>query len=85
MVGITFPIGRTLVVTQPRTLRNFVGGEYVDTSTDASSELVNPATGKVVAHAPISSQEDVNAAYASADAAFAEWGETTPGSGRARC
>ncbi|CAM3992289.1 gamma-aminobutyraldehyde dehydrogenase [Janibacter anophelis] len=66
-------------MTQPRTLRNFVGGEYVDASGDASTELVNPATGQVVAHAPVSTQADVDAAYASADRAFAEWGETTPG------
>lgn len=66
-------------MTQPRPLRNFVGGEYVDASGDASTELVNPATGQVVAHAPVSTQADVDAAYASADRAFAEWGETTPG------
>lgn len=66
-------------MTQPRTLRNFVGGEYVDASGDASTELVNPATGQVVAHAPVSTQADVDAAYASAERAFAEWGETTPG------
>lgn len=66
-------------MTQPRTLRNFVGGEYVDASGDASTELVNPSTGQVVAHAPVSTQADVDAAYASADRAFAEWGETTPG------
>jgi betaine-aldehyde dehydrogenase len=66
-------------VTQPRTLRNFVGGAYVDASGDASTELVNPATGQVVAHAPVSTQADVDAAYASAESAFAQWGETTPG------
>lgn len=66
-------------MTQPRTLRNFVGGEYVDASGDASTELVNPATGQVVAHAPVSTQADVDAAYASAESAFAQWGETTPG------
>ena len=66
-------------MTQPRTLRNFVGGAYVDASGDASTELVNPATGQVVAHAPVSTQADVDAAYASAESAFAQWGETTPG------
>ncbi|WP_084349302.1 gamma-aminobutyraldehyde dehydrogenase [Janibacter limosus] len=66
-------------MTQPRKLRNFVGGQYVDASTDASSELVNPATGTVVAHAPVSVQDDIDAAYASAEAGFAEWGEVTPG------
>ena len=58
-------------MTQPRTLRNFIGGEYVDATGDASIDLVNPATGQVVAHAPVSTQADVDAAYASAEAGFA--------------
>ena len=66
-------------MTQPRTLRNFIGGEYVDATGDASIDLVNPATGQVVAHAPVSTQADVDAAYASAEAGFAEWSEATPG------
>ena len=47
-------------MTQPRTLRNFIGGEYVDATGDASIDLVNPATGQVVAHAPVSTQADVD-------------------------
>lgn len=66
-------------MTQPRTLRNFIGGEYVDATGDASIDLVNPATGQVVAHAPVSTQADVDAAYASAEAGFAQWSEATPG------
>ncbi|RWU81903.1 gamma-aminobutyraldehyde dehydrogenase [Janibacter hoylei PVAS-1] len=79
IVWVTFPIGRTPVVTQPRTLRNFIGGEYVDATGDASIDLVNPATGQVVAHAPVSTQADVDAAYASAESGFAKWSEATPG------
>lgn len=64
---------------QPRTLRNFVDGQYVDAAGESTSELINPSTGQVVATAPISSQEDVDAAYASAAKAFqGEWGESTP-------
>jgi betaine-aldehyde dehydrogenase len=65
-------------VTSPRTLRNFVGGAYVDASSGSTSDIVNPATGQVVAHAPISGADDVDAAYEAADKAFAEWGRTTP-------
>lgn len=79
MVRVTSPSEGLFDVTQPRTLRNFIGGQYVAGSSGASTELVNPATGQVVAHAPVSGQEDVDAAYASADTAFGEWGETTPG------
>lgn len=63
----------------PRTLRNFVNGAYVDARTDSTTDVVNPATGSVVATAPVSGAEDVDAAYAAADAAFTgEWGRTTP-------
>jgi betaine-aldehyde dehydrogenase len=62
----------------PRTLRNFVGGEYVDGRTETTKDIVNPATGSVVATAPVSGQADVDAAYVAANAAFAQWGRTTP-------
>ncbi len=62
----------------PRSLRNFIAGEYVDGRTDSTTDIVNPATGSVVATAPVSGQADVDAAYAAADTAFGEWGRTTP-------
>ncbi|HET9022645.1 MAG TPA: gamma-aminobutyraldehyde dehydrogenase [Ornithinibacter sp.] len=62
----------------PRALRNFIAGEYVDGRTESTTDIVNPATGSVVATAPVSGQADVDAAYAAADTAFAEWGHTTP-------
>jgi betaine-aldehyde dehydrogenase len=65
-------------VTTPRTLRNFIGGTYVDAEAGATSDVMNPATGQVVAHAPVSGAEEVDAAYAAADRAFGEWGRTTP-------
>ena len=62
----------------PRVLRNHIGGQFVDATTDARSDVVNPATGKVVASAAVSGQEDVDRAYAAASSAFGEWGRTTP-------
>ena len=61
-----------------RTLRNFIGGEYVDARTDATAEIIDPSTAEVVAHAPVSTAADVDAAYSSAAHAFTEWGRTTP-------
>jgi len=55
-----------------------VGGEYVDPQTDATLDIVNPATAQVVAQAPVSTAADVDAAYSAASAAFEEWGRTTP-------
>jgi betaine-aldehyde dehydrogenase len=59
-------------------LRNFIGGTFVDSDAGAMSDVVDPATGQVVARAPISGGEEVDAAYAAAESAFGEWGRTTP-------
>jgi betaine-aldehyde dehydrogenase len=63
--------------TTPRTLRNFIDGQYVEGS-GATSDIVSPVTGQVVATAPVSSAEDVDLAYRAAAKAFEEWGRTTP-------
>ncbi|HPB72838.1 MAG TPA: aminobutyraldehyde dehydrogenase [Phycicoccus sp.] len=67
-----------MTVSSTRVLRNFIGGEYVDARSDATQEIINPATGGVVAQAPVSGAEDIDAAYAAASDAFAEWGRTPP-------
>ncbi len=62
----------------PRELRNFIGGTYVETAADTTSDIVNPATAVVVATAPVSVRADVDRAYAAASKAFETWGDTTP-------
>jgi betaine-aldehyde dehydrogenase len=64
--------------TAPRLLRNFVDGEYREAQADATTDIVDPSTGKVVARAPISSAADVDAAYAAATKGFETWRDTTP-------
>ena len=59
----------------PRSLRNFIAGEYVDGRTETTTDIVNPATGSVVATAPVSGAADVDAAYGAAQSAFAEAGQ----------
>lgn len=61
-----------------KTLRNVIGGQSVDASTDATSDILNPSTGEAYAAAPISAQADVDAAYAAAAAAFEDWRDATP-------
>ena len=63
---------------RPRVLRNFVDGEYREASSDSRSDIVNPATGEVVATAAVSDQADVDAAYAAAARAFETWRDATP-------
>ena len=46
-----------------RTVRNLINGTPRDALSGATSELVDPATGKVFGTAPLSGDEDVDAAY----------------------
>ncbi|MBQ1083078.1 gamma-aminobutyraldehyde dehydrogenase [Nocardiopsis sp. B62] len=60
-------------------LRNFVDGAYADTVEGRRSELVDPATGRVFATAPVSGAEDVDAAFQAARRAFdGGWRDWTP-------
>src|ERR1700742_3309622 len=61
------------------TVQNLIASEYVAGSTGETEPILNPSTGHVIAHAPLSSVEDVDRAVDAAEAAFAEWSTTTPG------
>lgn len=57
-------------------LKNFVDGKWVDSSADVYEDVVNPATGEVIARVPLSTVRDVEAAVQSAEQAFREWRKT---------
>lgn len=59
-------------------LKNLIGGEFSDPSGGEMEDVLNPATGEVIARAPLSSKEDVDKAVAAARKAFETWGRTTP-------
>jgi betaine-aldehyde dehydrogenase len=65
-------------MTETKTLKNFVGGEYVDASDGRTYDLVNPATGQTFAQAPLSEQADVDRAFEAAGRAFETWRDATP-------
>jgi len=54
------------------TLKNYVGGEWKD-SAGTLRDVVNPATGEVIARVPDSTQEEVDEAVAIAREAFESW------------
>jgi betaine-aldehyde dehydrogenase len=60
------------------TVKNFIGGELVDSVSGATMPLVDPSTGERYGTAPVSNQEDVDRAYAAAATAFTDWKRTTP-------
>jgi betaine-aldehyde dehydrogenase len=59
-------------------LQNFVGGKYQDATSEKVSDVINPSNEEVYAHAPVSSDKDVDNAYKAAAKAFETWGQTTP-------
>ena len=56
-----------------RTLQNFVGGEWVDATSDDAREIVSPVTGEKLADAPNASEADIVAAARAAREAQPKW------------
>ena len=59
--------------------QNLIGGEWVDAAGGETMEVLNPATGDVIAEVPRAGAEDVDRAVQAAKKALPEWLETTPG------
>jgi betaine-aldehyde dehydrogenase len=62
-----------------QTVQNLIANESVAGSTGETEPILNPATGGVIAHAPLSSADDVDRAVNAASTAFESWSQTTPG------
>jgi 1-pyrroline dehydrogenase len=56
----------------------FIGGDWVDSASGETMDVINPATGDVVAAVPRCSAEDVDRAVAAAAKALPEWLDKTP-------
>jgi malonate-semialdehyde dehydrogenase (acetylating) / methylmalonate-semialdehyde dehydrogenase len=64
---------------EPRVLRNFVGGEWVDAHPDATLiDDLDPASGQLLARVPLSRAADVDRAAAAAAAAQPAWRAVAP-------
>ncbi|MCW2701732.1 MAG: putative aldehyde dehydrogenase [Blastococcus sp.] len=61
-----------------RSVLNVIDGQSVAARSGRTTDVVNPATGRVYATAPLSGPEDVDAAFAAAARAFETWRDTTP-------
>ena len=61
------------------TVQNLIAGEYVAGATGETEPVLNPSTGETIAHAPLSSAQDVEAAVQAAARAFPAWSAATPG------
>ena len=70
-----------MATTAPATtrIRNFIGGEERDGAEHGDEPVLNPATEQEIARAPMSGDEDVDAAVRAAAGAFEGWAGTPPG------
>jgi malonate-semialdehyde dehydrogenase (acetylating) / methylmalonate-semialdehyde dehydrogenase len=62
--------------TTVKTVKNYIGGEWVDSSTSLTEPVYNPATGEIIAEVPLSTKEDVDQAVQAANEAFKGWSKT---------
>jgi len=67
------------MIGQETLLKNFVGGKWEPASATSVTAVLNPATGDVLAEAPLSSAADVAKAVAAASKAWQGWRRTPAG------
>src|SRR6188472_3935123 len=65
--------GDERTATEPETLKNYIGGEWVESAATDHIDDVDPATGEVLARVPLSTLADVDAAATAARAAHPGW------------
>jgi malonate-semialdehyde dehydrogenase (acetylating)/methylmalonate-semialdehyde dehydrogenase len=63
---------------ETRTIKNYVGGGWVDVEAGERLDVTNPATGETLAQVPLSGAADVDAAVRAARKAFPGWRATPP-------
>src|SRR5947207_15948410 len=61
-----------------KTLRNYIGGEWVGPAAADYLDITNPATGEPLGRVPLSGAREVDQAVAAAQAAFLKWREVPP-------
>jgi acyl-CoA reductase-like NAD-dependent aldehyde dehydrogenase len=62
-----------MALTGTKTYQNYIGGEWVDASSDETFESTNPATGDVIGAFPKSTVSDVDRAVDAAKEAYERW------------
>ncbi|KAF9603292.1 hypothetical protein IFM89_034641 [Coptis chinensis] len=62
--------------TSPVRLRNLIGGEFVESDSKETIDVLNPATQEVVLQIPLTTTEEFKSAVSSAKHAFTSWRNT---------
>ncbi|EEA00307.1 methylmalonate-semialdehyde dehydrogenase [Burkholderia sp. H160] len=66
-------------MTAIQTVKLLINGEFVESQTREWRDVVNPATQEVLARVPFATEDEINAAIESANAAFKTWKNTAIG------
>jgi malonate-semialdehyde dehydrogenase (acetylating) / methylmalonate-semialdehyde dehydrogenase len=66
------------IETATRTMKNYVGGSWVDAAATEHLDVTNPANGDLLAQVPLSTAADVDRAVRAARDAFPAWRATPP-------
>jgi len=54
-------------------VKNYIGGQWIESTSGRTDDIPNPATGELIAKVPLSSREELDRAVAVAQEAFKEW------------
>jgi 1-pyrroline dehydrogenase len=60
------------------TEKNYINGEFVDSASGKTDDIINPATGEVITSVPSSDGLDADTVVRAAKEAFFSWSNTTP-------
>lgn len=63
-------------MTEAITIRNYVGGQWKESTSGRTESVYNPATGDIIGHVPLSSMEELDEAVGVAAEAFRTWSRT---------
>ncbi|ONK75397.1 uncharacterized protein A4U43_C03F16430 [Asparagus officinalis] len=73
----------TVAEASPARVRNLIGGELLESRSETSIDVINPATQEVVSRVPLTTDEEFKAAVSAAKKAFPKW-KNTPVTSRQR-
>ncbi|UKS29767.1 CoA-acylating methylmalonate-semialdehyde dehydrogenase [Paenibacillus sp. HWE-109] len=59
-----------------KVLQNLINGVWIDSTSTMTSDVINPATGEVIASVPLSTVQDVEGAVAAAQEVYGTWSKT---------
>ncbi|MGY3417358.1 malonate-semialdehyde dehydrogenase (acetylating)/methylmalonate-semialdehyde dehydrogenase [Bacillus mycoides] len=62
-----------VVMKNVQTLKNYIGGQWIESTNKQVEDVPNPATGEIIARVPLSTKEDLDRAVATAKEAFKTW------------